>query len=208
MRLCVIEVGRPPAPLDQSFPDYPDAFRELLASGSSDLEFSRAAVAYGQPLPALDEADGFLITGSAAGIYDDHDWIAPLEDFVRDARAAKKKQIGICFGHQVLASAFGGEVVQSERGWGLGTHVTEVVETAGWMSPPVESLALHVTHRDQVFEHWTFFLGHDAEGSRKGGQAYGKFDNSLGHGYLRKIQECDKFLPVRPDSRLLEVCTG
>ena len=58
----------------------------------------------------IHDADGWLITGSRHGAYEDHPWIPPLEEFIRDAYAAQVPLVGICFGHQIIAQAMGGKV--------------------------------------------------------------------------------------------------
>ena len=73
-----------------------------------------------------------MITGSAAGVYDPLPWIAPLKDFLVSAKG-RAKLVGVCFGHQVMAEAFGGKVIKSPKGWGLGLHAYEVVRREGWM---------------------------------------------------------------------------
>lgn len=79
------------------------------------------------------ECSVYVITGSAAGVYDDLPWIPPFLDFLRKVRG-KAKLVGICFGHQAMAKVFGGDVVKSPKGWAIGMHRYEIVE------PPPGSL--------------------------------------------------------------------
>jgi len=37
-----------------------------------------------------------------------------------------KRLVGICFGHQLVAQAFGGKTEKSEKGWGVGVHTCKV----------------------------------------------------------------------------------
>jgi GMP synthase-like glutamine amidotransferase len=90
----------------------------------------------------------WLITGSPAAAYEPHPWIPPLEDFLRAARG-RAKLVGICFGHQLMAQAFGGRVEKSERGWGAGLQTYRVLEQAAWMDD-VAAFAIPVSHQDQV----------------------------------------------------------
>ena len=79
-------------------------------------------------LPAtLDACDAYLCTGSRASVYDEAGWIHALKDFVRQAYAAGKPFVGICFGHQMLAEALGGKTSKAPQGWGAGIHTVEVV---------------------------------------------------------------------------------
>jgi GMP synthase-like glutamine amidotransferase len=91
-----------------------------------------------------------VITGSASGVYDGDAWIDPLKDFVRDA-SGSSALIGICFGHQLLAEAFGGKVIKSPRGWGIGLHRYAVQDRAAWMDD-APSIAVPASHQDQVVQ--------------------------------------------------------
>jgi len=95
-----------------------------------------------------DECGAWLITGSAAGVYDPEPWIGPLKAFIQTA-SGRTPMVGICFGHQIMAEAFGGQVVKSPKGWGIGLHRYEVSRAADWMgdAAPVN---LPVSHQDQV----------------------------------------------------------
>src|SRR5690606_28142769 len=101
-------------------------------------------------LPKPADFDGLLITGSPAGVYEDHVWIAPLEHLVRETAKAGKPQVGICFGHQLMAKAFGGEVRKSDKGWGVGVHHYDVTADTPWMAPMQGKISCAVSHQDQV----------------------------------------------------------
>lgn len=120
MRIGILETGFPPKDLQEAHGLYSDMFARLLAGHGFDFAVWRAPLG---EIPAdPSEAEGWLITGSKYGVYDDLDWIRASEDFVRQALAAKVPLVGICFGHQLMAQAAGGRVVKSDKGWGLGPH--------------------------------------------------------------------------------------
>ncbi len=78
--------------------------------------------AYGpQSLPDPARLEGVLITGSAAGVYDDLPWLEPLRAFIRATYAARTPMLGICFGHQIMADALGGDVRKVGKGVGSRT---------------------------------------------------------------------------------------
>jgi len=94
--------------------------------------------------------DGFVITGSKMSVYDDVDWINNLKRFVVEASRQNKKLLGICFGHQLLASAFGGVVDKSSKGWGLGIATFDICCHKTWQKPAQNNISLLMSHQDQV----------------------------------------------------------
>jgi GMP synthase-like glutamine amidotransferase len=94
--------------------------------------------------------EGIVITGSPAGVYEDHAWLPPLRKFIQAAYAAGTPMVGICFGHQIMADALGGDVRKSEKGWGLGRHQYTVRRRPGFMADAPETLTVACSHQDQV----------------------------------------------------------
>lgn len=152
MRICILVTGEPPAPLDSQFGDYPSMFERLIKPAAPHFRFSVANPLRGEKLPVVSDFDGLLVTGSPAGVYEEHEWIAPCAELIKQTAAAPKPQVGICFGHQLMAQAFGGKVIKSDRGWGVGVHDYRISQTAEWMSPPSNQIACAVSHQDQVIE--------------------------------------------------------
>ncbi|MGD9799554.1 MAG: gamma-glutamyl-gamma-aminobutyrate hydrolase family protein [Parvularculaceae bacterium] len=150
MRIAIIETGAPPEQLSDKHPSYPKMMERMLAPLAPKFSFTTYETFRNGVLPRPGDFDGLLITGSPAGVYEDHVWIAPLEDLVRDTAKAGKPQVGICFGHQLMAKAFGGEVKKSEKGWGVGVHHYEVAGDASWMTPAKGKISCAVSHQDQV----------------------------------------------------------
>ncbi len=150
MRIAIIETGAPPAELERRHGGYPAMMERMLAPLTPGASYFSARVFDGAPPPPLHSFDGLLITGSPAGVYEDHPWIAPLEDLIRASADAGKKQVGVCFGHQIMAQAFGGEVRRAESGWGVGVHQYAVESAEEWMRPFQNRLACVVSHQDQV----------------------------------------------------------
>ena len=148
MKIGILQTGHAPENLIDSAGNYDEMFRTLLADGG--FEFETFAVVDNQFPSGPEAADGRLITGSKHGAYEDHDWIPPLEDFLRRAVAARIPVAGFCFGHQILAQALGGTVVKSDKGWGLGIHNYDLLARPDWMADAGTSFAATAIHQDQV----------------------------------------------------------
>ena len=148
LRLGILKTGRPPRPAIPQFGTYADMFIRLLGEDAYDY---RIFDVDGGELPATPEAcDAYLITGSAAGVYESDPWIGELLEFLRAARG-RAKLVGFCFGHQAMAQAFGGQVVKSDKGWGIGEAEYRIAAREPWMDGP-ETFRLPVSHQDQVVE--------------------------------------------------------
>jgi GMP synthase-like glutamine amidotransferase len=143
MKIAVLETGVPPDPLAQEFGSYPDMFGKLLGPGFALETFD---VQRGE-LPDIGKHAAYLVTGSPAGVYDPLPWIGPLMAFIRAAK--DRPMIGVCFGHQAMAQALGGEVIKSPKGWGAGLHDYGVVEPQPWTNGE-RRVAIPASHQDQV----------------------------------------------------------
>ncbi|WP_404399985.1 type 1 glutamine amidotransferase [Pelagibacterium halotolerans] len=150
MKLTIIRTGGVPAPLTDQYPSYPEMFREMFEHDGAKFAYETVELDTGADLPDPGSLDAILITGSSFGVYDDVFWLDPLRDFIRTAHAARTKMVGICFGHQVIADALGGEVRKSEKGWGLGRHTYEIGCRPPFLDAPRASLSVACSHQDQV----------------------------------------------------------
>jgi len=129
---------------------YRDMFEKLLAPQIPDLELTWFDVVHGELPQSTDACDAYVCTGSRYSVYEDRDWIEKLKAFVRKLHQARKPFVGICFGHQVLAEALGGEVTQAAQGWGVGILAMRITRDEPWMQPPKSEAKLEYMHADQV----------------------------------------------------------
>lgn len=143
--LGILETGSPPRRFNGRFGSYGQMFRDLLGPS---YEYRNFDVKRGELPTEATRCDAYLITGSAAGVYDSDEWIARLKSFVQEA-SGSAPMIGVCFGHQVMAEAYGGRVIKSPQGWGIGVHTYQVQQRAPWMDASA-SVAVPVSHQDQV----------------------------------------------------------
>ena len=139
MLIGILQTGEAPANLAPSSGDYPDMFQRLLAD--QGLSFRTYRVLDSQFPASITECDGWLLTGSRHGTYEEHAFIPPLEDFIRRAYAAGVPLVGICFGHQIIAQALGGTVVKFPGGWAVGPQDYEF---------DGQKVVLNAWHQDQV----------------------------------------------------------
>lgn len=138
MKIGILTTGHTPDELSE-LGNYEALFRRLL--GGQGFEFENYNVVDGVFPGSVAEADGWLITGSKHGAYEPHDWIPPLEQFIRDAYVTRVPVVGICFGHQIIAQALGGKVEKFAGGWAVGR---KTYDFGG------DKVALNAWHQDQV----------------------------------------------------------
>ncbi|WP_137110537.1 type 1 glutamine amidotransferase [Rhodobacter sp. SY28-1] len=139
MQIGILQTGESPDALRADMGDYPDFFETLLAGRG--LTFRRWAVLRNDFPKDVHECDGWLITGSRFGAYEPHDWIPPLEDFIRRAYAEHVPVVGVCFGHQIIAQAMGGKVEKYAGGWSVGPTEYDFGD---------QTYTLNAWHQDQV----------------------------------------------------------
>jgi GMP synthase-like glutamine amidotransferase len=132
--------------------EYPDMFIDLIGRVDPSVEFAVYDVEQGEYPADIDEVDAYLITGSKSSVYEDKPWIARLMAFVRELHARRKKLVGICFGHQIVAHALGGRTAKSEKGWGQGMHTYTFRKTPEWHDGQAADFSILVSHQDQVVE--------------------------------------------------------
>ncbi len=151
MKLTIIQTGDVPVPLRPQFGAYPPMFQRMFDEAGIAFDYETVAVFDGAPFPDPARLEGVIVTGSAAGVYDNHlPWMEPLRAFIRAAYAARTPMLGVCFGHQIMADALGGDVRKSEKGWGLGRHVYEVTARPAFLATDAPALAIACSHQDQV----------------------------------------------------------
>ena len=141
MHIGLLMAGHLPEGMQAQVGDYDRLYGRLLAK--EGIELTSWPVVDDDFPDDVHAAEGWLISGSRYGAYEDLPWIPKLEQFIRDAYAANVPLVGICFGHQIIAQALGGKVEKFKDGWAVGHH------TYDWLG---EDLVLNAWHQDQVTE--------------------------------------------------------
>ena len=145
MTIGILEAGQPPRSLRARFGTYPAMFQELIGPERHYRVFDVAA---GELPPPDAPCEAYLVTGSEAGVYEDRPWIPLLGDFLRTVKG-RARLVGICFGHQMMAEAFGGKAVKSPKGLAIGLHTYGIGACEPWIDSTSPIVAA-VSHQDQV----------------------------------------------------------
>lgn len=106
--LVLFKVGGTFPEVARRLGDFEDWFRRGLGLGEGELLILDAT--RGGPLPDPSSIAGAVITGSHAMVTDWADWSEALAGWLRRAVPAGLPVLGVCYGHQLLAHALGGQV--------------------------------------------------------------------------------------------------
>lgn len=151
LRIAVLLTNDDTSAFAAEFPNDGQKVVNLLKPQRPDWIFEVVPVKDGV-LPSGPQAfDAYVITGSPASVNDDKlVWLSPFLEFIRKIDAAKQPLIGLCFGHQAVARALGGQVAYHASGWGLGTASTQWHQSSPWMQPLKTVTTLMAAHNEQV----------------------------------------------------------
>lgn len=154
MKIGILQCDSVLAEYQAEFGDYPQMLIKMFEAVADELSFKLVFQVYNiidNEYPEdLDECDVYITTGSKYSVYDELPWIDSLKQFIRDLAINRKKLVGICFGHQLIADALGGKTKPSAKGWGLGLSRNKIVAYKTWMVPHIDELKIIVSHKDQV----------------------------------------------------------
>ena len=117
-RFLIVETGQP-LPSMRRYGGFPHWIR--VAAGLSEHDAVVVDVEHGAALPSADDFAGVIVTGSGAMVTDRAEWSERTAAWLREAAHAGVPIFGICYGHQLLAHALGGEVGPNPRGREMGT---------------------------------------------------------------------------------------
>lgn len=128
----------------------PDLFGSFFRTVSAPFECQVFEITKGEFPDSPGVCDAFIVSGSTDGVYDPSPWIVDLSEFIKSCKLERRKLVGICFGHQLIAHSLGGHASKSEKGWGLGLREFEITTQKPWMDPALNRCALYFSHQDQV----------------------------------------------------------
>ncbi|CAG8481114.1 10688_t:CDS:2 [Cetraspora pellucida] len=161
LKVFVLLAGIPVPKVIENFGHYGEQFSTLLQNAiNSEKQKLSLRIRYydvvNMEFPEekdLLETNGIIITGSASSAYENIPWINRLVDFTKLIinKHQHIKLIGVCFGHQIVARAVGGQVIKNSLGWEVG--VTEVSLTdvgKNFFKTDNKVLRIQEMHQDHV----------------------------------------------------------
>jgi GMP synthase-like glutamine amidotransferase len=152
-KLCILENDDISPDVAPQYVRYGSMFEHLFREvGAADWQFDVFHTPLREYPASFDSYDAVLLTGSKADSFSDEPWVVELRRRVNLLLEQKKKLLGICFGHQLIAICLGAKVGRAPQGWGVGRmsydwHAAELP-----LAPEDNKLSLLVSHQDQVLE--------------------------------------------------------
>lgn len=152
MKLCVLDNDVLDPDVAPIYTSYGAMFVRLLSDAGADWSFDLFNTTQGHYPASFDDYDAVLLTGSRADAFSQDPWVLALRQRVEQLLQVKKKLIGVCFGHQLIALCLGAKVGRAPQGWGSGRmryqwHAPYMAQSLGRTE-----IALLASHQDQVVE--------------------------------------------------------
>ena len=126
-RMLLLQVGSTVPGLQARRGDFDLWFRQGLGGGQLDVLCPHL----GDELPGPADYDGVVVTGASCMVTDDEPWSLAVENWLETAVHAGVAVYGVCYGHQLLARALGGEVGWNANGREIGTVEVQLTEETG-----------------------------------------------------------------------------
>jgi GMP synthase (glutamine-hydrolysing) len=218
MRILILVAGQTIPSIAARRGDYDRWIREQTGDAWAGTWISHD-VRTDAPLPGPRDADAFVITGSSSSVTERAPWMLRAEELVRGIAHARVPVLGICFGHQMIARALGGEVQRNPLGREMGTMRVERVADDPLFAGLPRAFDVHGTHSDAVTTlppHATllattardpaaaFRVGHTVRAV----QFHPEFDADVMRGYLRERANLVLAEGGNPESLLAAVHEG
>jgi GMP synthase (glutamine-hydrolysing) len=152
-KLYIIKIGTTFPATETQFGDFDQWTANTL--GSVDIQICIVDAEHGAALPKVEECAGVVITGSHAMVTDNASWSVKLEKWIAFLVKAQIPVFGICYGHQLLARAAGGQIDFNPHGKEIGTVGIQLLPDC--FNDPLfqalpDSFLAHVTHSQTVLK--------------------------------------------------------
>lgn len=147
--IAIMVTGDPIARVRATRGTYADIFRKRIGA-RFEGPVIEVEVRDGSPLPSPDSLRGVIITGSSSSVTERAPWMLRAESFLREVARERIPTLGVCFGHQLLGQALGGDVQRNPAGREIGTVDLELqLEDALFSGLPAPH-RVNATHVDSV----------------------------------------------------------
>jgi GMP synthase (glutamine-hydrolysing) len=195
-RIAILVCGHTVPTLVPRRGDFPDWFRAGLGLGPEHTPAPDLAA--GDPLPDLATVDAAIATGSPAMVTEGAAWSLAAEAWLAEAHGRGLPILGVCYGHQLLARALGGEAGWNPNGREMGTVEVELTPAAradALFAGAASPLVAQASHSQSVLAlpPGAVLLGHNAhdphQAFRVGERTFGvqfhpEFDADIIRGYI------------------------
>jgi GMP synthase (glutamine-hydrolysing) len=222
--ILILKTGEAPPSVKRRYGDFEDWIANGLGRPLDSLQV--ASVYKGDSLPSVESISGVVITGSPAMVTERSDWSEASARWLASiVESDSVPVLGLCYGHQLLAHALGGEVGTNPNGREMGTvevtfhfEETELTVEHDRPTPIFESgiFRSHMSHFESVLRPPADagILAHTALdphsvlvfGPRQWGvQFHPEFDRKIMQGYVDARREILESEGLEPDAMIAGV---
>ena len=146
LKICILDNDNLDPAVVDTYVSYGAMTEKMFAAAGVPWQFERFNTTRGEYPESFDAYDAVLLTGSKADSFSDEPWVRTLRERTTELLKQRKKLLGICFGHQLIAHCLGAEVGRAPAGWGMGRMSYDWVGPA----PLKPTMNLLASHQDQV----------------------------------------------------------
>lgn len=197
-KLLIIKTGTTYPSIRKNYGDFENFILDKIHIPNSEVLVS--SIYLNQSLPDIKDVFAIIITGSHSMVTDNDPWNIYLSKWLKEQVPSSIPVLGICYGHQLLAQTFGGNVDYNSKGIEIGTvkiSLTQQGETDPLLCILPKIFFGHVTHAQTVialpnngtllaennFEpHHAFSIAENMWGL----QFHPEFDAEITRGYIKE----------------------
>lgn len=153
-KVLIVKSGTTNPPVVEQYGDYDFWFQNSLSQ--YPIVWHVVSVYEGEALPNADEFDGIILTGSPSSVWENEPWMLKTIEWLKQCTQSSTRPIlAVCFGHQLLGRALGGEVISNPKGAEYGSIAVKL-SPAGEQDPLFRGLKSPVSvqsiHKDIVVD--------------------------------------------------------
>jgi GMP synthase-like glutamine amidotransferase len=151
MKVCILDNDVLDPAVAPVYGSYSAMLAQLLReAGATTWQIDSFHTPDGHYPSSFEAYDAVLLTGSKADSFSQEPWVVELRRQVSALLAQRKKLVGVCFGHQLIAYCMGAPVGRAPQGWGTGRMRYRWLDTQGAHHMGQEEIFLLASHQDQV----------------------------------------------------------